>query len=225
MTIAQLHTNRAIWRTREKYRYQQWSKARYAHKLPRAARQAEVAKWLALYNEAKRKREWYDYEIAVHAKLAPVTKISAKGTNNIKRFEGFSSVIYHDSVGVPTVGYGHIEHVYPGAVWVPHQKTPGRLTEAEATELLRIDLDKHYSPAVAALKLPLTQNQFDALVSFVYNCGIGAVSNETHIGRDLRAHQWAAAANDLLQWDRAGGNVLAGLRYRREAERRLFLTK
>jgi GH24 family phage-related lysozyme (muramidase) len=141
-------------------------------------------------------------------------QISNTGVSLIKGFEGFSSKPYQDSVGVWTIGYGHTEGVGPNSA---------HLTEPQASALLKRDLDNKYAPFVNALKLPLNQNQFDALVSFVYNVGPGGVVASTHIGQALRAHAWVAAANDLLEWDKAGGQTLLGLKRRREAERNLFL--
>lgn len=113
-----------------------------------------------------------------------------------------------------TIGYGHTKGVSPAS---------RPLSEAQASELLQQDLDEHYAPAVTGLGIPLNQNQFDALVSFVYNCGPGAISATTTIGRELRAQRWPAAADALLMWDKAGGRPIAGLTRRRRAERALFL--
>lgn len=140
--------------------------------------------------------------------------VSQVGVSLIKGFEGFSSKPYRDAVGVWTIGYGHTEGV--SAASRP-------LTEPQAADLLKHDLDSKYAPFVNALQLPLTQNQFDALVSFVYNVGPGGISQNTGVGRALRAHDWGAAANKLLEWDKAGGQTLLGLKRRREAERALFL--
>jgi GH24 family phage-related lysozyme (muramidase) len=145
-------------------------------------------------------------------------KVSARGTELVKSFEGFGGhppgSPYRDPVGVWTIGYGHIEGVGPGS---------RRLTEPEAAALLRRDLDAKYAPAVRNLGLPLNQNQFDALVSFVYNVGPGGVSASTQVGRALRAKNWRAAGDALLAWDKAGGRTLPGLTRRRHAERALFL--
>jgi GH24 family phage-related lysozyme (muramidase) len=138
------------------------------------------------------------------------------GVALIKEFEGFpfGGRPYKDMVGVWTIGYGHTEGVSV-------RSKP--LTERQASELLRQDLDGKYAPSVNAIGVPLTQCQFDALVSFVYNCGPGAVSNTTQIGRALRARQWSAAADHLLDWNKAGGRPVEGLTRRRKAERALFL--
>jgi lysozyme len=218
-----LAASRAIWRARENYRYGQWFK--YRHQTGTPAVHSERAKWWVLYSEAHQKRVALDRKLAQQkAKFSNAREVSDHGANFIKHFEGFSGTIYHDSVGVPTVGYGHTENVHPGAVWVKGQRTPGRLTEAEATTLLHNDLNLHYAPTVRALGVKLDQNEFDALTSFVYNVGVGGVSTSTHVGKNLRDKNYRAAANSLLEWDKAGGKVLQGLLNRREAERTLFLT-
>jgi lysozyme len=142
----------------------------------------------------------------------------AAGIALIKEFEGFpfGGRPYRDPVGVWTIGYGHTEGVGPHSP---------RLTERQASELLERDLKKRYEPHVERLPVAtlLNQNQFDALVSFVYNLGPGAIAPDTGIGRALRAKQWHRAADEMLRWDKAGGQVLAGLTRRRQAERKLFL--
>lgn len=142
--------------------------------------------------------------------------VSAAGVTLIKEFEGFpfGGRPYRDMVGVWTIGYGHTEGVGP------HSAV---LTEHQASELLRHDLDKRYAPPVSALGLPLNQHQFDALVSFVYNCGPGAISSGTHVGQALRNRKWKTAADALLEWNKAGGATVPGLTRRRTAERAMFL--
>jgi lysozyme len=143
-------------------------------------------------------------------------KVGTAGVTLIKEFEGFphGGRPYRDMVGVWTIGYGHTVGVGPGSA---------RLTESQARELLRQDLDQHYGPAVNAVGVALAQHQFDAIVSFVYNCGPGAIGPAMSVGRALRAQQWRAAADALLLWDRANGRPVAGLTRRRKAERALFL--
>jgi len=143
-------------------------------------------------------------------------KVGGGGVTLIKEFEGFpfNGRPYRDMVGVWTIGYGHTEGVGP------HSK---QLTQPQASELLRRDLDDKYGPPVNALDVDLNQHQFDAIVSFVYNCGPGAISPSTGVGKALRARQWNTAANCLLQWNRAGGKVVPGLTRRRNAERSMFL--
>lgn len=134
----------------------------------------------------------------------------------VKHFEGFRSRPYTDAVGVWTIGYGHTRGVGP------HSRA---LTEHQAAQLLRRDLDRNYFPAVRALPTfeHLTQRQVDALVDFVYNVGPDGIATSSHVGFALRARQWHLAANHLLDWDMAGGHHLLGLTRRRRAERRMFL--
>jgi GH24 family phage-related lysozyme (muramidase) len=141
--------------------------------------------------------------------------ISSSGVQLIADFEGYSSRPYRDSVGVWTIGFGHTEGVGPGS---------RALTRSQAESLLRRDLDKKYAPYVAKLKLPLNQNQFDALVSFVYNLGPGYIYRGHTMGDALARHDWKAAANAFLIYDFAGGRRLLGLTRRRRAERELFLS-
>jgi GH24 family phage-related lysozyme (muramidase) len=132
----------------------------------------------------------------------------------IERFEGFVPYQYNDGTGTMTIGYGTTSaDVSP---------LPTHLTQPAAQELLRERLARKYEPAVNGLSVPLNQNQFDALMSLVYNCGPGAM--QWQIGQDLRARNYAAAANDFCRYVYAGGRILEGLVVRRAAERRLFLT-
>ena len=143
-------------------------------------------------------------------------KLGQQGLDLIKGFEGFRPAPYRDPVGVWTVGYGSTAGVGPN--------TP-RMTEKQAEDRLRREVDATYGAAVNDLGLPLTQQQFDALTSFVYNVGVGGIGPDTGVGRALRRHDWNTAANELLRWDKAGGRALPGLTRRRRAERDLFLSK
>lgn len=170
---------------------------------------------------------------AAGSEAPPATlRISATGLELIEQFEGFSSHPYADPAGHATVGFGHLLHRGPvtdvdrRAIWVAGQGMPGQLTLEEARKLLRQQLASDYEPAVHALHLPLAQHQHDALVSFVYNVGTGALAPSTGIGRALRASNWRDAADELLRWDKAGDppRALPGLTRRRRAERTLFMT-
>lgn len=95
---------------------------------------------------------------------------------------------------------------------------------AEAKELLLTDLEKEYLPGVlAAIDVPLTKNQLDALVSLCYNIGVGAIAKSTLV-RKLNAGDINGAANEFLKWNKANGRILSGLTRRRIAERKLFLS-
>ena len=89
---------------------------------------------------------------------------------------------------------------------------------------MRREIDATYGKAVRSTsRSSSTQNMHDALTSFVYNLGPGAISPSTGVGRALRACEWERASNEMLRWDKAGGRSLPGLTRRRRAERALFL--
>ncbi|NDV11691.1 lysozyme [Crenobacter caeni] len=135
----------------------------------------------------------------------------------IKQFEGFEPKAYRCPAGKLTIGYGHV--VAP----TEYNLRDAALTEDQATRLLEADLGR-FAPQVTAMLSGLTvrQHQFDALVSFAYNCGAGALRGSTLL-RKLRAGDVAGAAEEFLRWNKAGGRELAGLTRRRNAERALFI--
>jgi len=141
-------------------------------------------------------------------------KTSANGIRLIEQFEGFRANRYRDSVGVLTIGFG--------TTAADIGTVPATCTRQQAEKWLKDHLASKYEPAVNGLRVPLNQNQFDALVSLVYNCGPGAM--QWQIGRDLRAHNYKAASADFPRYVYAGGHVIQGLVNRRAAERRLFDT-
>ena len=149
-----------------------------------------------------------------------VRQINQAGLHLIEEFEGLSKKLadgritaYLDSVGVPTIGYGHTKNVHLGLV----------ITCQQAEEFLAQDLRVAESGVNHLVKVSLNDNQFAALVSFVFNLGTGAFSRSTLL-RDLNAGNYSAAADQFLRWNRAGGRVLSGLTRRRQAERKLFLS-
>ncbi|WP_284085355.1 lysozyme [Acinetobacter nosocomialis] len=146
-------------------------------------------------------------------------KISAIGINLIKSFEGLRLKAYDDGVGVWTIGYGTIK--YPNGVRV---KTGDSCTSQQAEDYLRNDLSAFESAVNRLVKAKLTQNQFDALVSFTYNLGETNLSKSTLL-KKLNAGDYQGAADQFLVWNKAGGKVMKGLVRRREVERALFLKK
>jgi lysozyme len=96
------------------------------------------------------------------------------------------------------------------------------ITEATAEIMLRKDLAKFEDAVSKSVKVPLKQNQFDALVSLVYNIGPGNFQSSTLL-KKLNAGEYQSAADQFPRWNRAGGKVLAGLTRRREAEKGLWL--
>lgn len=137
-------------------------------------------------------------------------KTSQRGIDLIKGFEGCRLVAYKP---VPTEKYWKIGYGHYGADVIPGRK----ITPGQAETYLKADLEK-FEKAVDALGLNLNQNQFDALVSFAYNCGAGNLKKLCE-GRTL-----PQIADKMLAYNKAGGKVLAGLTRRRNAERALFLT-
>lgn len=145
-------------------------------------------------------------------------QISSKGIDLIKHFEGCSLAAYQDSTGVWTIGYGWTQLV--DGQRIQRDMVIGPIT---AERLLRIGIVQYESAVNQLVKVPMTQGQFDALVSFSYNLGTRTLSTSTLL-RKLNARDAAGAADEFLRWDRAGGKVLAGLSRRRKAERTMFLS-
>lgn len=135
--------------------------------------------------------------------------ISQEGINLIKNFEGIRLTAYKalPTEEYYTIGIGH---------YGPDVHEGMTISEARAEELFKSDVKK-FEDAVTKLNLKLNQGQFDALVSFAYNCGAGNLRKLTS-GRSL-----SQIADALPLYNKAGGKVLTGLTRRRQAERELFL--
>ena len=137
---------------------------------------------------------------------------SQKGLKLIESFEGYMPRAVWDQWGKCwTVGYGETEGVHQGST----------MTRAQAEADLQKRLTREYEPAINALGA-LNQNQYDALCSFIWNLGPGAMKWD--VGRLTRQRKFREAADAMLKYNRAGGQVLAGLSRRRRAEHDLFLS-
>ena len=145
-------------------------------------------------------------------------KTSDKGLSLIQQFEGFRAKPYKCPAGVPTIGYGAT--YYPDGRRVTMQDRP--VSESDASAMLRAMLASYEAGIARYVLVPVTQGQFDALVSFAYNLGLSALKGSTLL-RLVNARDYAGAAAQFLRWNRAGGKVLPGLTRRREAERKLFV--
>jgi len=145
-------------------------------------------------------------------------KISNKGLELIKEFEGFRSEPYLCSAGVPTIGYGST--FYPDGRKVSLKDKP--ISKEEATQLLEHTVNSFANGLKGKLEISLEQNQFDALVCLAYNIGLGAFSKSTLLKR-VNSKDFINASNEFLKWDIANGKKLLGLRKRREREQELFL--
>ena len=140
-------------------------------------------------------------------------KTSPKGITLIKEFEGLRLKAYKCPGGVWTIGYGHTAGVKPGIV----------ITKTQAEEYLKADLIA-YERYLNGLGLALNQNQFDALVSFIYNVGTGNFSSSTLL-RKVRANpQDNSIMDEFLRWVYSKGRVLPGLQRRRLAEMKLYFS-
>ena len=145
-------------------------------------------------------------------------KTSDKGLALIKSFEGFSAKPYLCPAGVPTIGYGAT--YYPDGKKVTMRDKP--VSEADATAMLRSMLVQYENGVERYVQVPITQGQFDALVSFAYNLGLAALKGSTLL-RLVNERNYVGAAAQFSRWNKAGGKVLPGLTRRREAERKLFV--
>lgn len=144
-------------------------------------------------------------------------KLNREGLDNIIKFEGFSSIAYWDHKGY-SIGYGHLINNETES----HLLT-AKLTTDEALELLKKDV-KGYEDAVNEnVKVPLSQNMFNALVSFCYNVGIGAFKSSTLL-RVLNDGDYIEASNQLERWNKASGQIHSGLVKRRNEEQKLFFS-
>lgn len=129
-----------------------------------------------------------------------------------QQFEGMRLSAYQDQVGVWTIGFGHTgPDVHAGLT----------ITQDQATVLLMKDVASASASVNNLVKVPLTQNQFDALVDFVFNLGQGKFAGSTLL-RGLNAGDFSGAAAEFVKWDHAGGQVVPGLLRRRLAEAQLF---
>lgn len=140
-------------------------------------------------------------------------KIGTLGLNLIKSFEGLRLTAYKDVVGIWTIGYGHTRTAKAGMV----------IDQVGAESLLMADLVEAQDAVDTYVNVPLTQYQYDALVSLVFNIGTGAFSRSTICKRiNSREEQWRIGA-EFLRWVYAGGKKIKGLENRRVEERRLYL--
>lgn len=142
--------------------------------------------------------------------------ITQKGLELIKQFEGFSSVIYKDSAGLPTIGYGHLIKENEKALF------KSGITKSKAEELLKADVNTAERAVTRLITVPLNDNQFDALVSFTFNLGAASLQRSTLRAKVNRAEHEQVSL-EFLRWVYAGGRKIPGLIRRRQAEAELYL--
>jgi lysozyme len=154
-------------------------------------------------------------KVAVLSTPSEVSKLSVSqtGIDMIKGFEGFRSYPYTCPGGALTIGYG--------TTMKPGEFTS--VTKEQAEALLRKSIVGFERSIKKLVTVPLSQNQYDALVSFTYNVGAGALKRSTLL-KKLNSGDYTGAADELLRFTKSNGKVLEGLEKRRQKERTLFLT-
>ena len=137
--------------------------------------------------------------------------IGQKGIDLIKHFEGCELNAYKCPAGVWTIGYGHIKGVSEGM----------SITQEQAEQMLLDELKEYENYINELVTVNLSQNQFDALVSWVYNLGPANLQSSTLL-KVLNSGDYSGVPAQIERWNKAGGKVLEGLIRRREAESALF---
>ena len=139
-------------------------------------------------------------------------KTSAEGLALIKKFEGLELKAYKCAAGVWTIGYGHTKDVQEGDEW----------SESHADHMLEVELEEFEGYINDNVTVALSQNQFDALVSWVYNLGPANLKASTML-KVLNSGDYEGVPAQIQRWNKAGGKVLEGLIRRRKAEALLFI--
>lgn len=135
----------------------------------------------------------------------------------VAKWEGFLARAYLDTIADPpvwTIGHGHTKGVKPSDVVTPDQ----------ARRLLAQDLRDAAQAVDKLITAPLTTRQRIALISFAFNCGSGALEEST-LRKKLNKRDYRGAGDEFLRWNKAGGVEVLGLTRRRQAERKMFLSK
>lgn len=141
--------------------------------------------------------------------------VNEAGLNLIKAFEGFAETPYLDAAGLPTIGYGHL---------IKPEERFDVVSRAEAENMLQIDIQVAAKAVGRLINVPLTENQFAALVSFTFNLGSAALQRST-LRQCVNREEHEDAAQEFMRWVWVGGRKLKGLIFRRRAEVELYLTE
>ena len=149
-----------------------------------------------------------------------VTKISQKGLDLIKRFEGLSLKPYKCPAGIWTIGYGNT--YYPSGAKV--KQTDPAITQTKADELLKFLIQSYEKSVDSFCRDDISQHQFDALASFAYNCGVNNLQSSTLLKKvNLNPNDPTIRA-EFMKWNKGAGKVLAGLTKRRQAEADIYFS-
>ena len=144
--------------------------------------------------------------------------LTDEGLALIKRFEGFAPEVYVCPGGWPTIGYGHVVREHEC------ERFADGIDEAAAEELLRRDVETAERAVLRLIRVPLEDGRFDALCSFTFNLGAGALQRST-LRRKVNRGEHDAVPDELQRWVWAGGRKLKGLIRRREAEAELYASQ
>ena len=149
-----------------------------------------------------------------------INQISPKGLSLIKKFEGVKLKPYLCPAGIPTISIGCT--YYEDGTKVKMTDAP--ISEARATDIF-LNVIKHYERSVDSFcRDDINQNQFDALVSFVYNVGAGSLKNSTLLKKVNANPTDPLIRLEFLKWNKSGGKILNGLTLRRQAESELYFS-
>lgn len=148
-------------------------------------------------------------------------KLNETGYNLIKEFEGLRLKPYLCSAGVPTIGYGSTFYENGSKV----KLTDMPITKLRAEQLLRNTADKFAERVAVLITKPVTQNQFNALVSFAFNVGVSALKVSTLLKLVNNNPNDANISKEFMRWNKAGGRVIDGLTKRRIKESAIYFSK
>jgi len=149
-----------------------------------------------------------------------ITKISNLGLELIKKYEGFKAKAYLCPAKVITIGYGST--YYEDGTKV--KLTDSSITKERATELLEALLVSYERSVDSYCVDTINQNQFDALCSFAYNCGVGNLKSSTLLKKVNKNPNDPTIKDEFLKWNKGGGKVLSGLTKRRIEEAQLYFS-
>jgi lysozyme len=152
--------------------------------------------------------------------MTKITRISQKGLDLIKQFEGLKLKAYLCPANIPTIGYGNT--YYSDGTKVKLTDQP--ITQAKAEELLKFLIQSYEKSVDSFCRDDISQHQFDALASFAYNCGVNNLKSSTLLKKvNLNPNDPAIRA-EFMKWNKGAGKVLAGLTKRRQAEADLYFS-
>lgn len=171
-----------------------------------------VASWLTALSFFHKLSECINRGLAMSPQpIGESMQISEEGKNLIKKFEGCELEAYKCAAGVWTIGYGHIKTAVEGM----------EISQSTADELFDEEIVEYENYVNTAVTVPLSQNQFDAIVSWVFNLGNGNLQASTML-KVINSGDHAGVPAQIKRWNKAGGKVLEGLIRRREAEALLY---